>query len=241
VTRLAVGDGPQTLTNRDGTVVGTIDSISLHLKCPNCGHSWGGIGGEEVKASQSQRQVKDLPPTPNESEQATLLPSATTQVWQHYQATVADANRRKLDSARTTCIKRALKVRTVDECCKAIDALAASSWHNGENPDHKRYLDIQYALGQKSESPDARIDKMTATLATVDGSPTGERDALAKFSPETQESIWREVGQIQRWTTNPDSRALIGCAEDSRRQLERMGLRVVFDGTRFVRFEEIAT
>lgn len=81
-------------------------------------------------------------------------------VWEHY-VKVFNATRQTLDSNRRTIIRNALKVRSVEECCRAIDGLKVSPFHNGENDQKKSYLGIQYALkGRNGESHDERIDKM---------------------------------------------------------------------------------
>lgn len=69
-------------------------------------------------------------------------------------------------------MRNALKVATVEECCAAIDGLAASPHHNGRNEQQKKYLGIRYALKgdtSKGESNDERIGKMAEKAgATVD-------------------------------------------------------------------------
>lgn len=186
----------------DGVVLGEIESVSVKLVCPNCGQSLG-VGVEAVDVDQSQLPT----PTPK-PEQTALMPNPLTEVWQHYQATVHGADRRKLDSQRQTCIRRALKVRTVDECCKAIDSLAASDWHNGDNPEHKRYLDIQYALGQKSESADRRIDTMIERLHEAPPSrPNGPMTVdqfVERFAPDLHSRLRAAIEAIEQMAQHPD-------------------------------------
>ena len=228
--RLTIGEGGQ-LLRRDGTVLGVIDTISLHgLICPNCGVSYGGKGEEVVEVTTEE---KTTPPPPDEPEQTALMPSPITVVWQHYQETVDGASRRGFDSTRRTCVRRALKVRSVDECCQAIDALARSAWHNGENPDHRKYLDIQYALGQKSESADERIDKMIGRLGGNVSSPdSGDiSQLLAAFrndnGPVSYQTFVAYIDNINRWLHNRDSRTLKASAENQMAEIERWGYELV--------------
>lgn len=81
-------------------------------------------------------------------------------VWAHF-VKVMNASRQTLDSKRKTIIRNALKVRSVEECQRAIDGLSVSPFHNGDNDQKKKYLHLRYALaGIGAESNDERIDKM---------------------------------------------------------------------------------
>lgn len=98
--------------------------------------------------------------------------SPTRQVWDHYVA-VFNATRQTLNPQRRRTIGQALKVRTLDECKRAIDGLRVSPHHNGENEQRQTYLDIRYALkgnGARGESPEERIDKMVALAPLGDDS-----------------------------------------------------------------------
>ncbi|GAC1524646.1 MAG: hypothetical protein NVS3B1_12680 [Marmoricola sp.] len=107
---------------------------------------------------QSRDTTNELPTKAKEKSSS----EDVTTVWEHYVETFGAA-RMKLDSTRTTIIRNALKVRTVEECKRAIDGLRISPFHNGENDRQTKYLGIQYALkGRNGESTDERIDKMIA-------------------------------------------------------------------------------
>ena len=250
------------LRTTDGTVVGQIESVAIDVDIDEiaaiCGLSGGSAEARprargRVRARNSalnvcsttngggntdelQSHIDEIKTPPPSEAQTALLPSPMSEVWNHYQATIRGASRRSFDPTRQTCIRRALRARTVDECIKAIDGLAASRWHNGDNPERKRYLDIQYALGRKTESPDERIDKMIALLS--DDRPATS-DVLARFSEETQESIYRMVNLISRSIANPDAEGLRDSAETYYRDLARVGLRPTFDGVRLVGWETI--
>jgi len=210
--RLTIGEQGQ-LVRRDGTVVGRLTSITADFDMEALG-----VGGENIEKSTTEQQ----PPAPGE--QTALVPNPTTEVWQHYQRTVAGADRRSFDSARQTCVRRALKVRTVDQCRQAIDSLAASDWHNGNNPDRKRYLDIQYALGQKNESADARIDKMIARSSEAAPLPANgvlSVDELIQRFPEQHQARVRPeiIDPINAMLADPDDADL---KLNGQRQLRRM-------------------
>lgn len=124
-------------------------------------------------------------PSSLEGVQGELLPSPVSEVWEHYQQVVPNAERRKLDARRRRCIRRALDVRSVEQCKAAITALSRSSFHLGQNDRHTSYLDIEYALGRRSDSPDATIDRWlersggaTGQLSPVEAKMLrlGERD-----------------------------------------------------------------
>jgi hypothetical protein len=88
--------------------------------------------------------------------------SPVDEVWSYY-VEVFNATRQVLDSTRKTIIRNALKVRTIEECKRAIDGLSVSPWHNGDNPQRKKYLGIRYALSgneRTKKSADEVIDDM---------------------------------------------------------------------------------
>jgi hypothetical protein len=92
-------------------------------------------------------------------------PSPVAVVWEHYDSVVLKPNkmRRALDDTQRRIIAAALKVRDVAECCCAIDGLAKSPHHNGQNDRGKKYLDLRFALrgnGQRGETAEQRIDNM---------------------------------------------------------------------------------
>jgi hypothetical protein len=97
---------------------------------------------------------------------------AVDEVWQRYQQTIPNGNRYRLDHARRLIITKALQVRTVAECCQAIDGLARSDYHVQHG-----YLDIKYALrgGGQGPSPEATIDRLCA-LASGNGHQSSSAD-----------------------------------------------------------------
>lgn len=116
-------------------------------------------GGGVAKQARSDGK---MPPEPsfepsNEPSSENEGARAIDQVWSHYQETVPNGKRCKLDHGRRLLIGKALKVRTVEECCRAIDGLAASEYHVGNG-----YLDIKYALlgGGRNPSMEGTIDRL---------------------------------------------------------------------------------
>lgn len=140
------------LVDRDGQVLGSLVGLTIDLA--------EGVGGGAVSENGK------------EEEKATPLPPEITEVWAHY-VQVFNAERQELNKARIRVIKNALKVRSVAECKRAIDGLAVSPHHNGENAQNTKYLDIRYALKgntQRGESDEERIDRM-GELAPAHGLP----------------------------------------------------------------------
>jgi hypothetical protein len=198
-----------------------------------------GLEGENISSASVVGENSDEPQSSEGvagETQTALLPSPEKQVWDHYQATVAGANRREFDSARRTCVRRALKVRTVEQCCEAINQLAASPFHNGQNEGGTKYLDIQYALGKKSESADARIDKWLERSG-----PSGSISSTGEAVLQTLPSDLRDI--VQRRMRNVEQALLEGRAlspdRDWLAKLKRPITPVIEDGklTGWVRAE----
>lgn len=153
-------------------------------------------------------------------------PDEVQLVWEHYQRTVAGAKRYKLEEKRRQIIRNALKVRTLSECLAAIDGLAASPHHNGQNDRRTKYLGIQYALkGFGAEGTDERIDKMGAKAGnTVAG-------VLANVPSAGREMVRTRQRQVEDMLLHPGDLNREKRAEGAADYLrETFGLRAYVDG-----------
>jgi hypothetical protein len=145
------------------------------------------------------------------------------EVWEHYVRVMA-ATRQELNAVRLRVIRNALKVRSVAECKRAIDGLRVSPWHNGENDNGTKYLDIRYALkGLKNgESDDERIDSM------------GERAPAHGLAPNLPRNVAIRLDNYQRYLASGKTREKRRSLE-SRAELEEMGYTVTeLDGPPWV-------
>lgn len=176
--RLSVG-GDGLLRERDGTVVGRLVSMSVE---------WGTIGGIDPST-----KVESPPDAVGRTNADGGVGEGTpiSRVWAHYQSVIPFASRQTLDSTRTTIIRKALAVRSEDDCNRAIDGLAVSPHHNGQNDRKKKYLGLRYALaGIGRESTDERIDKMAALAdPTVDGVLAGIPSAVREMVRHRQRQV----------------------------------------------------
>lgn len=161
--RLKVDERGQ-LVDREGAVLGKLVSLTVDLDL--------GVRGE----------ISDLERTsePSVNAQESLLPQGGAGderkddvkiVWEHYQNAIPTGKQYTLEAKRRSIIRNALKVRPMSTVLRAIDGLAASPHHNGQNDRRKKYLGINYALqGIGAQSNDERIDDMASkAAATVDG------------------------------------------------------------------------
>lgn len=174
------------LVSRDGRKLGRIAAMTLDL--PE--EEGGTIGGVEEPGSVSSEQQK-TPPTPQNDDDV-------REVWDHYTSVIS--SRYRLDDKRRKIIKDALRVRSVAECKRAIDGLAASPHHNGQNDQRKTYLDLRYALkGIGAESNDERIDKMAALAprSQEQRARTGADRATSRF--EALKRGWEHQRQLDTW------------------------------------------
>jgi hypothetical protein len=85
---------------------------------------------------------------------------AIDRLWAYW-IEISGKARMKLDAKRIGHLRNALRLGfTEDEIKLALLGLTRSPFHNGENEQHKKYLDIHYALrGKGDESDDTRIEK----------------------------------------------------------------------------------
>lgn len=159
--------------------------------------------GEQISGVRSEPSTPDteitpavIPTSPEPSRNHQEEPSEgknerkseIEEVWDYY-VRALNANRMTLDDKRRRTIRNALKVRTAEECKRAIDGLKVSEHHNG-GPDGTgtKYLDIRYALHGRTVSDDAWIDQMIE-LAEKHGS--GVDGGIPRDSP-----------RVKRWLEN---------------------------------------
>ena len=212
--RLSV-DGHGRLVNRNGEVVGRIASLTIELD------SSGGKGGirlepsSRVALSSNAEESQALALSSNVQE--TLLPDGgvgeatdEAKVWAHYQRVIPSGSLYQLDNKRKAIIRNALKVRPLAQVLRAIDGLAVSPHHNGQNDRRKKYLGIRYALqGIGGESNDERIDKMAEIASSA------ESGLLAGIPSAGHAMVRERQRQVEDMLLNPGDRTRRERAGDS--------------------------
>lgn len=171
------------LQSRDGFVLGRLTSLTLEGNLPafagspaNSAGDGGSVRGAEgvsaVAVENSRGTEKNTPLSP--------LDESVARVWKRYVELIA-TERHTLNATRRRLIVNALNVRDEATVIRAIEGLRLSSWHNGENEQRRKYLDIRYALkgnSARGESSEERIDRM-AELAGA--APTRGRVTEARI------------------------------------------------------------
>jgi hypothetical protein len=188
----------------------------------------GGVGGSQTglfgrtepgyptgAAGEATDAAEALNPHIENFADALSMPAKVAVVWAHYQKVIPSGTRYKLDEKRRTIIRNALKVRPLEQVFRAIDGLAVSPHHNGQNESRKKFLGIHYALkGIGAESNDERIDKMAAKAGFRNditepqgNSRPGMMDIFefARSLPSaSRETFWGHVANIVKWAESPD-------------------------------------
>lgn len=139
--------------DRDGNSIGRVTSLTIERDSSAIGGKGVAVEVSPSPSGKDEDEQGNQPPTPESA--------AIDEVWAHYVQTFA--SKAELNAQRRRDIIRALKVRSVEELCEAIDGLAKSPHHNGANETGTKYLDIRYALrgnGARGESHEERIDRM---------------------------------------------------------------------------------
>lgn len=235
---LSLGAGGQ-LVDASGKVLGSL--VGLEIDVPE------GEGGEPTEGGAGEAVVDVVSVLEGSSsseglqgEPLSLMPTPEKEVWEHYVATVAGANRRVFDNRRKNLVKRALKVRSVDECKRAITALSLSTWHNGSNPQSKKYLDVEYALGKSSQSPDEIIDRWLEQIGDGHG-PTAVDRKLAEMSEGRRLRVREDMNRVRRMYRQPEHDATVRNGRQSADRLrEEYGIVAAEDENgHFVRWETV--
>ncbi len=208
---LTVGDDG-IVANSRGDTIAVVVELTIDVSAARL------MGGGGHRALEAYPLQSDLGITTKEKKDFVEKKekSAISRIWDHYQTVIPGASRQTLESKRTTIIRNALKVRDEETCCKAIDGLAASPHHNGQNEQRKKYLALRYALkGIGAESNDERIDNMAAKATPSPG------NSLATLPSEVKD----RMRQVEAMLLNPldlNLRARAGNAQEE--LLKRHGL-----------------
>lgn len=201
------------LADRDGRVLGRLTSLTI--EAGNSGLLVGTIGGG-VEVLEEGTSSPKAPSRLDERVEA---------IWQHF-VSIFDS-RAELNAQRRRVIENALKVATVEECCRAITGLSRSPHHNGQNDQQRKYLDIRYALrgnGQRGESNAERIAAM-GELATA-ATPRRER------TPVVEGRIREAMAVLRRRETGKYRDAAIA-------YLTKQDIAVRYDADGYPTFEEM--
>ena len=84
---------------------------------------------------------------PSTTGQESMLPNPNTELWDHYRTRVPEGQK-QFTPERKREVRAALKARDLDTCKRAVDWLAQSRWHHGDNPNGVTYLELKYAIGK---------------------------------------------------------------------------------------------
>lgn len=212
------------LVDINGKVLGQVVGLEIDLHDGGgAGGTYGGGGGGASSGRSTEKETE-----PQEGVQGELLPSPVNEVWSHYQQVIPNGERRKLDSRRRKCIQRALEVRTVDECQRAINALSRSAFHRGENDRKTSYLDIEYALGKRTDSPDAVIDRWLERSGGVTGELSPVETKLASLPEKNRRAVVDLMRGVRRGLfSSSQHQPVIDAGQRALDELRRCGFDVV--------------
>lgn len=197
------------LIDREGQVCGRISNLTLEIDSPEPGGE-GGCSSSLTTATELSANAQETLLPQGGSGDSQKPPDDVATVWAHYQAVIPSGSRYTLESKRRTIIRNALKVRPLATVLLAVDGLAASSYHNGENRRRKKYLGINYALqGIGPQSNDERIDEMASKAkATVS-------DFVDTLPSSGREMVRDRMRKVEQSLLHPDDKNLVSRAGDS--------------------------
>lgn len=111
------------------------EEVKEEEKKENKQHLSNAPDGDSTKRQPRKKNAHPEPPTPEELE-----------VFDYWRTELKRPGS-KLDAKRLRVIRAQLEAgRTVADLKRAIDGCALSAWHNGRNPDGKRYTDLELIL-----------------------------------------------------------------------------------------------
>jgi hypothetical protein len=195
----SIADGKMTLRKKSGDEQGFFVDLQNLALCDTLSDDPGATGNFNSSGStNAYNKEKEKEKAPS------LNTDAVKNVWDFYLTTFN--SRRRLDDKRRRVIRNALvlrrdlegrtggvEVRTLmaqQDLKTAILGLSRSPFHNGDNEQKKKYLEIRYALkGLGDESDDERIDKMIANATIVVELSASEKIKLAAIRYATEKNL----------------------------------------------------
>lgn len=207
------------LEDRDGNILGPVTSITFDVP------AGGTIGG--VVASETTEASSTTDGGVGEGQAAPSPYAAALVVWEHYVEVMAPRSK-ELDAESRKIIGDALKVATADECKRAIDGCAASSYHMGQNGRGRKYNRLSQILKARragqfgpSQTTRERID-FFLDMADKSGLPSG----LTSVDPARLRQAKREVMDAWEYPGNEDA---VARGEEAAAWLEKQGMAVGAD------------
>jgi hypothetical protein len=108
---------------------------------------------------------------------STLRPKIDA-VWAHFVA-VMKPRHKELDEQSLKIIRDALKVATVEECCRAIDGNKASNWHQGQNDRKRKYNKLGQILKGRPRQNETTRDRIDFFLDLAEKADEARLDSSA--------------------------------------------------------------
>jgi hypothetical protein len=180
--RFTLKDG--LLIDRDGVVLGRLVSVVLDVPdaspaSPDA-EGKGGYRGVEVQHPEQTSLSSDVGEATTagggSGEGTTLGPIET--VWAHY-VEVMKPRHKELDEQSRKIIRDALKVATVEECCRAIDGNKASNWHQGQNEKRRKYNKLGQILKGRPRQNETTRDRIDFFLDLAEKADEARLDSSA--------------------------------------------------------------
>lgn len=205
-------------------------NVIRHGRHIGVGHSEGEAGTptSDPRVEVPKEESPSEPPSARPPTKRQLEDAVIERVWSYW-VEISGKKRSRLDAKRKGHIRNALQIGfTEDEIKLALLGLWRSPFHQGENQQNRRYLDLNYALrGIGDESDDTRIEKSILWAAL--------------YSPNTQRITQAKVEQYldeMRYTRSLEHKPELERAKHAYRQMVAAGFRVImFDKAPWVRVE----
>lgn len=198
---------------RDGSVIGSLASVTLDLDLSRLGVLARAV--EPVPEAEAEQPV---------GEQQTMLPDPLAELWGHYQKVVPGGERRKLDNRRRRIMQKALKVRPLNACKDAVTELSKSRFHLGENDRKTKYLDIEYALGKPTQSPDEVIDRWLerrSEATTPQGEANDVQRRLADVPQTEKAAVAENIRRVRAKFARPEHEPTVKLGSEAEEALRK--------------------
>lgn len=203
-------------------LVGHVTAVQVEVGVGPDGKLETGVVGVWIdETEQFEMVLASEPPTPGSD--------PASAVWGHY-VKVMEPRKKELDPETRRTINNALKVAEVDECNKAISGNKASSYHQGENKQGRKYNKISHILrGRSGQGPaPARTTRETIDFFLDIAAKSGVESHVPSVDPARVRQAKQDVRDALEF---PGDERVVERGMEATRWLEQMGFAVVKDGS----------
>lgn len=180
------------------------------------------VGNDCETPTASLEGESEGKPLDSKTRRRAEVKASVDRIWDHYVAVMAPRNKTAGDEERSI-IRKALSVATEQECLTAITGCKQSPWHQGDNPQRKKYKTLSHILKGKRGKRTTR-EQIDMFLDLAKGS-TG----VGNFPSADRAIVAEQQRMVQRGHRLSQNEDAVKQAKDAEAWLRQHGIETVLN------------